>query len=268
MSEKLAMPNENRKVSKTPGHWVLAQLGKKVLRPGGKELTIKMLEGLKITPYDKVVEFAPGMGYTARLCLEKSPERYTAIEQNEQAAEIVRSYLNENEQTCRVGNAQNTGLESNVATVVYGEAMLTMQSDAKKNEIIAEAARILEQGGRYGIHELCISPDNIAQEKKRAIQKEISETIQHPAKPLTPSEWKKIMIDNGFEIESEAVAPMHLLEPKRMIDDEGVWGFLKIAKNLLTKPEERNRVLGMRKVFRKHKDNLTAITLVAKKKEH
>lgn len=268
MSEKLAMPNENRKVSKTPGHWVLAQLGKKVLRPGGKELTLKMLQGLKISHDDKVVEFAPGMGYTARLCLEEDPKQYTAIEQNEQAADIVRSYLNGKEQTCRVGNAQETGLESSVATVVYGEAMLTMQSDARKNDIIAEAARILKRGGRYGIHELCISPDGIDPDKKRAIQTQVSETIQHPAKPLTPHEWKKMMEDNGFEIEFEAVAPMHLLEPKRMIDDEGFAGFLKIAKNLLTKPEARKRVLGMRKVFRKHKDNLSAITLVAKKKDH
>ncbi len=208
------------------------------------------------------------MSYTARLCLEKSPECYTAIEQNEQAAEIVRSYLNGDEQTCKVGKAQDTGLDSKVATVVYGEAMLTMQSDVRKNEIVAEAARILEQGGRYGIHELCISPDTIDQDKKRAIQKEVSDTIQHPAKPLTPSEWKQLMIDNGFEIESEAIAPMHLLEPKRMIDDEGIFGFLKIAKNLLTKPQARSRVIGMRKVFSKHKDNLAAITLVAKKREH
>ncbi|MGF1909986.1 class I SAM-dependent methyltransferase [Vibrio kasasachensis] len=267
MSEKLAMPDENRKASKTPGHWVLAQLGKKVLRPGGKDLTLKMLRGLNITPYDKVVEFAPGMGFTARLCLEQNPEQYTAIEQNEHAAKIVRSYLNGNEQTCKVGNAQNTGLESSFATVVYGEAMLTMQSDARKSEIIAEAARILESGGRYGIHELCISPNDIEQDKKRQIQKEVSETIQHPAKPLTPSEWKQLMLKCGFEIEFEAVAPMHLLEPKRMIDDEGLIGFLMIAKNILTNPEARKRVLGMRKIFRKHRDNLAAITIVAKKKQ-
>ncbi|QQX81432.1 class I SAM-dependent methyltransferase [Shewanella sp. KX20019] len=268
MSEKLAMPNENRNVSKTPGHWVLAQLGKKVLRPGGKELTEKMLQALKISPVDRVVEFAPGMGYTARLCLEKAPLSYTAIEQNEQAADIVRSYLKGAEQQCKVGNAQQTGLEEGVATVVYGEAMLTMQSDSRKNEIIAEASRILEQGGRYGIHELCISPDSIDPSVKRAIQREVSETIQHPAKPVTPAEWKQLMLDNGFEIEFEAVAPMHLLEPKRMIDDEGVMGFLKIAKNLLTKPDARARVIGMRKVFNKYQQNLAAITLVAKKKEN
>lgn len=267
MSKRLAMPNEGREVTKTPGHWVLAQLGKKVLRPGGKELTQKMLQGLAITRDDRVVEFAPGMGYTARLCLEKSPASYTAIEQNEQAADIVRSYLQGANQRCHVGNAQETGLEPECASVVYGEAMLTMQSDARKNEIIAEAARILAIYGRYGIHELCITPDTIDEDKKRAIQREVSETIQHPAKPITPAEWKSLMEENGFVVEFEAVAPMHLLEPKRVIADEGLSGFLKIVKNVLTKPQARKRVLSMRKIFRKHEKNLSAITLVARKKE-
>lgn len=43
-----------------PGHWVLARMGKRVLRPGGKELTLKMIQNLNITSQDEVVEFAPG----------------------------------------------------------------------------------------------------------------------------------------------------------------------------------------------------------------
>ncbi|PJC86724.1 SAM-dependent methyltransferase [Vibrio sp. HA2012] len=267
MSEELTMPGENRLIEKTPGHWVLAQLGKKVLRPGGKELTNKMLHHLNITPEDKVVEFAPGMGYTTRLCLQNSPANYTAIEQNEQAAAIVRSYLNGVNQTCCLGSAQETGLKNAIATVVYGEAMLTMQSDSRKQEIITEAARILQSSGRYGIHELCICPDQIDPEEKRLIQKEITETIQHPAKPLTPKEWEKMLEECGFDIEYKSVAPMHLLEPKRMIDDEGLFGFFKIVRNLFFKPGARKRVFGMRRIFRKHRNNLAAITLVAKKKE-
>jgi len=266
MATKITMPNADRKTSKTPGHWVLAQLGKKVLRPGGKELTLKMLGGLNIQSSDRVVEFAPGMGFTARLCLNQSPKTYTAIEQNEQAAEIVRSYLEGKNQTCIIGNAQATPLKENAATVVYGEAMLTMQTDQRKNEIIAEAARIIESGGRFGIHELCILPDDIDKTKKQAIQKEVTQTIQHPAKPITPSEWKQLMEDNGFNVNYEVTAPMHLLEPKRMIDDEGFLGFIRIVKNIMLKPEARKRVLNMRHVFRKHREHLTAITLVATKK--
>jgi len=266
MTTKLVMPNADRQTSKTPGHWVLAQLGKKVLRPGGKELTLKMLDGLNIQSTDRVVEFAPGMGFTARLCLNKSPKTYTAIEQNEQAADIVRSYLKGNHQTCIIGNAQHTPLKEDTATVVYGEAMLTMQTDQRKSEIMAEAARIIESGGRFGIHELCIVPNDIDLHEQQLIQKEVTQTIQHPAKPITPSQWKQLLEDNGFNVEYEVTAPMHLLEPKRMLDDEGFSGFIRIVKNIILKPAARKRVLDMRRVFKKHRHHLAAITLVATKK--
>jgi hypothetical protein len=35
-------------IEKMSGHWLLAKIGKKVLRPGGKDLTLKMLELLAI----------------------------------------------------------------------------------------------------------------------------------------------------------------------------------------------------------------------------
>ena len=49
--------------TKMPGHWLLARLGKRVLRPGGRELTRQMLNGLCIKASDDVVEFAPGLGF-------------------------------------------------------------------------------------------------------------------------------------------------------------------------------------------------------------
>lgn len=58
-------------------------------------------------------------------------------------------------------NAQSTGLEAESAQVVVGEAMLTMQGDKGKQEIIAEAFRLLEPGGCYAIHELGLTPDSI-----------------------------------------------------------------------------------------------------------
>ncbi len=101
-----------------------------------------MLKYLNTNTNDKVVEFSPEMSYTACLCLPQSPTT-TAIEQNVKAAAIERVYLNGQSQTCRVGNALNTGIDNVVATVVYGEAM---HSDTRKNEIIAEAEHILATG--------------------------------------------------------------------------------------------------------------------------
>ena len=70
------------------GHWALAKMGKKVLRPGGKELTNKMINKLGITTSDEVVEFAPGLGFTANIALNHRPKTYTGVELDKKAAAI------------------------------------------------------------------------------------------------------------------------------------------------------------------------------------
>ena len=123
-STTLPPPGEGLKTEKMPGHWVLARLGKRVLRPGGMELTRRTLNRLAIKPSDEVIEFAPGMGTTARLILALAPSFYTAVERDEAAAETLSSYL--------IGSASETGLSAESATVIYGEAMLTMQTEDVK----------------------------------------------------------------------------------------------------------------------------------------
>ena len=130
------------------GHWVLAKLGKRVLRPGGRELTAQMLEAMNINETDDVVEFAPGLGQTARLTVAHKPHSYTAVELNEEAASRVRHNVNYANMRVVAADAAQTGLPDACATKVYGEAMLTMQSDRVKAEIVSEAARLLRPGGR------------------------------------------------------------------------------------------------------------------------
>src|SRR3989304_2727783 len=75
---------------KLPWHWLLAKMGKRVLRPGGLRLTHQLLTALDIQPTDEVVEFAPGLGVTARLVLARNPVNYTAVERDAAAAASVR----------------------------------------------------------------------------------------------------------------------------------------------------------------------------------
>lgn len=60
--EASSHPGKGLKMERMPGHWVLPRLGKRVLRPGGMQLTRQMLARLGISRTDRVVEFAPGMG--------------------------------------------------------------------------------------------------------------------------------------------------------------------------------------------------------------
>jgi SAM-dependent methyltransferase len=252
-------------LDRAPGHWVLARMGKRVLRPGGRELTEKMVSALAVTPEDDVVEFAPGLGFTAGLVLGRGPRSYVGVEGDASAAAIARRVVDGPSRRVAIGDARHSGLESGCASVVYGEAMLTMHADAQKAEIMREAVRLLRAGGRYGIHELCLQPDGIAEELKDEVQRELARAIRVNARPLTVAEWQALLVQAGLRVESVSTHPMHLLKPARMVADEGLLRALRIAFNILRTPAARRRVVQMRAVFNRYADHLAAVALVAVK---
>jgi ubiquinone/menaquinone biosynthesis C-methylase UbiE len=248
-------------ISKAPGHWVLARLGKRVLRPGGVELTTRMLDALAVSPADHVIELAPGIGHTARRVLDVSPASYYGVDKESTVvAELQRTIVTPN---CRFvqGCAEDTGLPGEIATIVFGEAVLSMQAPNCKRRIVREARRLLRPGGRYGIHELCIHSPEVRPE----LEAELSRAIHHGVRLLTPAEWSELLECAGFRVIADLRAPMHLLEPPRVLRDEGVIGSLRIAVNMLRSPEARRRVLAMRKLFHKYEKHMQAISLVAEK---
>jgi len=255
-----------KKMNMEQGHWVLAKLGKRVLRPGGRELTAQMLEAMNINETDDVVEFAPGLGQTARLTVAHKPHSYTAVELNEEAASRVRHNVNYTNMRVVAADAAQTGLPDACATKVYGEAMLTMQSAPQKNAIVREAARLLKAGGLYAIHEIVICPDDAGSELQRTIEKDLAHSIKTNVRPLTLSAWRAVLEENGFEVVWEKQSPMHLLEWRRVVADEGWGGFLRIVWRMLRNASARKRVLHMRSIFRKHDKNIQAISMVARKR--
>jgi hypothetical protein len=258
------LPGADLDVKRMPGHWLLARLGKRVLRPGGLDLTRQMLEALSITPRDHVVELAPGIGTTMRLTLARSPASYIGVERDEVAARRIRRSLRPGDD-CRRGDAAQTGLADGCASVVYGEAMLTMQTADHKRAIVREAHRVLAAGGHYGIHELALRPDELNEAEKAEIQRELSGVIHVGARPLTSSGWVRLLESAGFEVEQTVTAPMRLLEPGRILSDEGPLGALRIAVNILRSRAARERVMAMRRVFRTYASKMCAVMIVARK---
>ena len=128
----MATPMSSRSDDSVQGHWLLARLGKRVLRPGGVELTRTLLSRAEVADSD-VLELAPGLGRTATEILARGPRTYTGAEADPDAANTVRRVLAEHgaeHGTVRVADAADTGLPDSSRDVVIGEAMLTMQGDA------------------------------------------------------------------------------------------------------------------------------------------
>lgn len=266
LQQNISLPGDGLDAARMPGHWLLARLGKRVLRPGGVELTRWMLDALGVDPEDRVVELAAGLGATARLTLARRPAAYTAVDRDAAAVATLSTLTGPGPTEVRAvrSDAADTGLPDGCATVVYGEAMLTMQPDPAKRRVVREARRLLDGStGRYAIHELCLLPDVLDPTLANRITADLQDAIHVGARPLTPSGWSELLATEGFTVTAQKTAPMALLEPRRLIDDEGLIPALRIAGRALRDPAVLRRVLHMRRVFRRHSAHLGAISLLA-----
>ena len=257
------LPYADRPVATAPGHWVLARAGKRVLRPGGAALTAAMLDHARLSGSD-VVELAPGLGRTAAEIVAARPASYTAIDRDPQAAARVAAVVGDRG-VVRQGEAADTGLDDACADVVVGEAMLTMQGDKSKAAIVAEAARVLRPGGRYAIHKLGVTPDDIDQAYYTELRKDLARAIHVNARPMTAATWKQLLQDAGLEMKWVGTAPIALLAMHRNLADEGLGGALRIVRNVMSNKALRQRVLGMRKTFKRYRKDMVGIALVARK---
>jgi len=262
-SEKDPLPLSARDDAHVPGHWLLARLGKRVLRPGGVELTRTLLARAEIANAD-VLELAPGLGRTAAEIIARGPRSYVGAEADPDAANRVRGVVAGHGEVKNT-DAADTGLPDASADVVIGEAMLTMQGDTAKHAIVAEAARVLRPRGRYAIHELALTPDDLPEEVTTDVRQSLARAIKVNARPLTVAEWSELLGGHGLVVQHVATAPMALLAPRRVIADEGLWGAITFGKNVLTQPDARKRVLAMRETFRRHRERLAAVAIVAQK---
>lgn len=264
---ELPLPASRRDDHAVAGHWLLARLGKRVLRPGGVGLTRTLLSRAELTGAD-VVELAPGLGRTATEIVAYRPRTYVGAEGDPDAANLVRGALKNlgaQNAAVRVADAAETRLPDASSDVVIGEAMLTMQGDAAKRAIVAEAARVLRPGGRYAIHELALTPDTVSEEISTDIRQALARAIKVNARPLTIAEWSTLLAEHGLVVDHVTTAPMALLQPRRLVSDEGLFGALRFARNVLVNRDARKRVLAMRRTFRRHRKQLAAVAIVAHK---
>ncbi|WP_341728198.1 class I SAM-dependent methyltransferase [Brooklawnia sp.] len=248
------------------GHWLLAKMGKRVLRPGGIELTRRLLGALGIGTGDRVVELGPGIGRTAQLVLDGSYARYIGVDPNADARQQIAKVLTgHHDAAVEEGDARANGLPDGCADVVISEAMLTMQSAADKSKIAHEVFRTLTPGGRWGMHELSLKPDDVDQSVVDQVSKALSRTIKVGARPLTTKAWTQLVTEAGFEVEWTGHNPMKLVDPTRIIADEGLRGALRFFNNVRRNPQARQRIMAMRRVFHANRDHLEAVALVARK---
>ncbi|GAA3937086.1 class I SAM-dependent methyltransferase [Microbacterium soli] len=232
------------------------------MRPGGLQLSLRMIDALGIGPDDDVVDFWPGLGVTTERMLARGPHSYLAVERGPAEAARVRAVMREGDE-CIVTPPHRTGRPDASASVAYGEALLTLEPAPRKTATVAEAARLLRPGGRYGIHELLLTPDGLPEAAKADIERTLTRVLHVGARPLTETEWRRLLEDGGFTIDSVETGGMLLLDVPTFLSDEGWGGTLAFLGRSLAHPSVLPRLTEIWNVFRRYRDNLGAIIITA-----
>lgn len=268
---RVDLPGPRVATERMSGHWLLARLGKRVLRPGGLLATRWLLDRSGLGADDEVVELAPGLGVTAALALDRRPRTYCGVERDPVAARLVAGVVKRHASATTaarviVADATDVPLDDGSATVVIGEAILSMQSTAAKERIVSEAARLLRPGGRYALHELALVGDEHG-EFAAEVQRQLTRTIHVGVRIHSRAGWIDLLERQGFQVEDSITGPMRLLDPGRLLRDEGSRGLLRFCGRVLRDGEARQRVRAMRDTFRKYARRLEFIAIVARREQ-
>ncbi|MGE5657265.1 MAG: SAM-dependent methyltransferase [Actinomycetota bacterium] len=255
------MVNTTVNLETATGHQVLAAAGKTILRPGGRIATEQLFAWADFQPGETVLELASSFGSSAITLAQRFGVRVVGVEKNPASVAKARE------------NIQAAGLEGQVTIIeadifhlegiseqfdyVFAEAILSMQSAPAKAKLLSEIYRRLKKGGKFLSHEM------VAQEHESEIHQALVRVIRSNPTPLSETNWQAAFTAAGLAVEHHQIGSLTLLNPSKMLQDEGLFATVKIFWNVLTNPLIRQRVLGMRHIFKKYQQDLGYIVQCA-----
>ncbi|NJM61221.1 MAG: class I SAM-dependent methyltransferase [Oscillatoriales cyanobacterium RU_3_3] len=250
-----------------PGHQVLAAAGKKMLRPGGKIATETLFEWANFQAGETVLELAASFGYSSIALAQRFGVKVIGVEKNPDSVARARANIAAAGLTGQVKIVEGDIFHldrisqqfSQPFDFVLAEAILTMQSPSGKAKIVSGICDRLKPGGKFLSHEL------LARNREAEIHQALSEVIRVNSTPLSESDWIAVCQNGGLQVEKCQTGPMGLLNLQRMLEDEGFVSTVRILWNVLSKPQMRDRVLAMRRVFQKFDRDLGYIVFCAQK---
>lgn len=244
-----------------PGHQILAAAGKTVLRPGGRAATEQLFEWADFQPGETVLELASSFGESAIAMAKRFDVRVVGVEKNAESVARARENIRGAGLGDRVeiiqGDIFNLEAISEQFDYVLAEAIITMQSPSGKASLLQSIHKRLKTGGKFLSHEM------LARTDEEQMHQVLSKIIRINATPLSPSNWKSTFQSAHFQVQHYQTGSMQLLSVPQLLRDEGLLGTIRIARNVLKTSALRKRVLKMRRVFLKNKEELGYIVICA-----
>lgn len=114
---------------------------------------------------------------------------------------------------------------------------------------------------------MAFTPDDIDPERAESIADELTRRVKVDVTPLTTAGWIDLVEQAGFEVTGRFTAPLRLLEPPRVLADEGPIGAARFVSRVARRPDARRRMLAMRSAMRRNRDHPQACGLIAVRRD-
>jgi len=248
-------------------HQVLQRVGKTVFRPGGSEATDTLHGWAPLSQDSFVIEIASGLG-TGGMALANKYNCHVLLTDFDDSrlqqaqAVAVQKGLQELVVTQVLDmNHIDEGLDkSKHFDVAIVEASLTHEPDAQKRKVIQDISKYADE---ILMHEVVLLTETNAHQVKQ----QIGEALAIGFNPMTLDGWRELVSDCGFQVCETEHGSLRLLNPSSLLRDEGVKGVARIAWNLATHKELRDRVVETKRVIDANRDSLGYLILRAVKKK-
>jgi len=235
------------------------RLGKKVLDPGGKVGSEKLVQHMNITIKDDVCDWSPLPGYTTFKVLSENPRSLflpnLIIRESDKISPP--SWLPKKKPNWHRQPAENQTF-SKALSVNY----LHLLNEQQVTQVFQKAYRDLKPGALFGLHELSLQSQGAQAPSAAHLQGELSQKIHRPVKFRSHHYWLDLLEKTGFRIYFDEQQALQGRHKPALHQDEGLWGAFRIYSRSLFNQNARERSLALWNFLRKHNQHLCASLIV------
>lgn len=240
----------------------MAQLGKVMLRPGGKEGSDFLLHHTPISTHSKVLEVACNRGQSMIDIACRFNCKVTGVDQSKElvtkANENIKLLSLQDQCKAIVADACDLPFEKEYFDIVINEAMLAMLSPKDRVTALQEYKRVLKPGAYLLTHDVIVT------EKNEHLQLELSKTVNKVVSPESYLGLLNSLLDAGFEIRYSKTDRVNFLSSQNLVKDEGALHAAQILRKA-QEAENINQYNDIRNFFDSYGDQLRYVCFICQK---
>ncbi|MCG6938678.1 MAG: class I SAM-dependent methyltransferase [Gammaproteobacteria bacterium] len=243
---------------------LLAALGKKVIRPGGRGSSEAIFRLADFQPAQQVLDIGCGVGTTAIQIASRFGCQVTAVDIDNRMIGFAESNIHKAGVTEKISLQQGDILALPYADSVFDVVTIEAVSMFIRDQqaAIREAVRVCKPGGYVFDHEFVwvrTPPADLRLEFDNIVCSGMSFETEH--------EWRDLFLYSGQHDIQVIPIPFDLLTFRGMLRDEGLSGTISFLARTLSRQAYISRMLWLIRVLNKVAPYLSSVVIACKKKD-